>query len=172
MNTQAQVESHIEVHKFYGGAIIGAAFLALVLQAFLNKSGSWAGTLELPLLVTVYFALSRRNPSTGLLLGTAMGILQDAVSHMPLGLYGIAKTCVGYVASSFGGRIDTEHPISRFLLVFLFYHFHQIVIVFLQRVMLVHAQPYFSTRLLIASLVNAAVSIVLFPVLDHLRRPS
>ena len=69
MSSRAQAEQHIEVHKFYGGAVVAVAFLALVLQAFLNKYGSWAGLLELPLLVTIYFSLSRRNPATGLLLG-------------------------------------------------------------------------------------------------------
>ena len=91
MSSRAQAEQHIEVHKFYGGAVVGVAFLALVLQGFLNKFGSWAGLLELPLLVTIYFSLSRRNPATGLLLGMGIGILQDAVSQMPIGFYGIAE---------------------------------------------------------------------------------
>jgi rod shape-determining protein MreD len=128
--------------------------------------------LELPLLVTIYFALSRRNPSTGLLLGGSIGILQDAVSHMPIGIYGIAKTLVGYVASSLGGRVDTEHPISRFIMVVIFYHFHEAVLALLNRVLLARPATYFSWKLLIASAVNAGVAVLLFPALDHLRKPS
>jgi rod shape-determining protein MreD len=172
MSSRAQVEQHIEVHKFYGGAVVGVAFLALVLQGFLNKFGNWAGLLELPLLVTIYFSLSRRNPATGLLLGMGIGVLQDAVSQMPIGFYGIAKTFVGYVASSFGGRIDTEHPISRFALVLLFFHFHQILLTLMDRVLLARPAAYFSWKLLIASAVNAGVAVILFPLLDHLRKPS
>ena len=172
MSTRAQAEQHIEVHKFYGGAIIAVTFLALVIQAFLNKYGSWAGLLELPLLVTIYFSLSRRNPATGLLLGGTIGIMQDAVSHMPLGFYGIAKTLVGYVASSLGGRVDTEHPIGRFFMVVIFYHFHGVVLTLLDRLLLARPAPYFSYKLLIASAVNAGIAVVLFPALDHLRRPN
>jgi rod shape-determining protein MreD len=126
----------------------------------------------LPLLVTIYFALSRRNPATGLLLGGSIGILQDAVSHLPIGIYGIAKTLVGYVASSLGGRVDTEHPVSRFIMVVIFYHFHEAVLAILNRVLLARPATYFSWKLLIASAVNAGIAVILFPALDHLRKPS
>src|SRR6266849_637741 len=97
-------ESHIEVHKFRTGAIIGSLLLVLFLQAFLPLYVPKAEILDLPLLITIYFGLSRRNPSTGLLLGMAIGLAQDSLSGptVPLGLYGIAKTIIGYLASSIG----------------------------------------------------------------------
>jgi rod shape-determining protein MreD len=90
-------ESHIEVHKFRSGAIFIATLLALVIQGWFPVHLSRAAALDLPLLITVYFGLSRRNPSTGLLLGMAIGLLQDSLSGptVPLGLYGIAKTIIG-----------------------------------------------------------------------------
>ncbi|MFY9691653.1 MAG: rod shape-determining protein MreD [Candidatus Acidiferrales bacterium] len=166
-------DSNIEVHKYYGGTVIITAFLALVLQAFLHKYGRWSELIDLPLLVTVYFGVSRRNTSTGLLLGAAIGILQDALSADNLiGLYGIAKTLVGYISSSIGGRIDTEHPLSRFGLIFLLFHFHQIVLAVTQRVLLNHSARFFTPRLLLDSVVTAAVGVFLFALLDRLRRPS
>jgi len=171
LNTRAQSESNIEVHKYYGGAVIAAAFLAVVLQAFLHKFSHWAELVDLPLLVTIYFGVSRRNPVTGLFLGAGIGILQDALSHdNPIGLYGIAKTLVGYVASSIGARIDTEHPVARFLLVFLFFHFHQAVFAVTQRVLLEHPAPFFTLALLRDSLTTAAFAVPLFALLDRLRR--
>src|SRR5579863_8446564 len=98
-------ELHIEVHKFRAGAIILAAAFALVLQALIPIYFPKAGILDLPLLITIYFALSRRNPSTGLLLGTMIGLLQDSLSKVPLGFYGNAKTIIGYIASSIGARL-------------------------------------------------------------------
>ncbi len=71
-------ESHIEVHKFRAGAIVIATLLALVIQSSSPVHFSKAAILDLPLLVTIYFGLSRRNPSTGLLLGMAIGLLQDS----------------------------------------------------------------------------------------------
>src|SRR6185437_16073863 len=58
MDSEAQ---HIEVHKFYGGTVVVVCFLALVLQAFLNKFSTHFQLLELPLLVVAYFGHSRRN---------------------------------------------------------------------------------------------------------------
>jgi rod shape-determining protein MreD len=166
-------DSNIEVHKYYGGTVILTAFLALVLQAFLHKYGRWSELIDLPLLVTVYFGVSRRNTSTGLLLGAAIGILQDALSFdNPIGLYGIAKTLVGYVSSSIGGRVDTEHPVSRFGLIFLLFHFHQVVFAITQRLLLNHSAPFFTLRLLLDSAITSAVGVGLFALLDRLRRPA
>jgi rod shape-determining protein MreD len=166
-------DSNVEVHRYYGGTVIITAFLALVLQAFLHKYGRWSEFIDLPLLVTVYFGVSRRNTSTGLLLGAAIGILQDALSFdNPIGLYGIAKTLVGYVSSSIGGRIDTEHPVSRFGLIFLLFHFHQVVFAVTQRVLLNHSAPFFTARLLLDSAITSAVGVGLFALLDRLRRPA
>jgi rod shape-determining protein MreD len=165
-------ETHIEVHKFYSGAIIIVTVLALVLQALLPVYLRRAELLELPLLVTIYFGISRRNPSTGLLLGMVIGILQDSLSHKPLGLNGIAKTLVGYLASSIGGRIDTEHPISRFALTVVFFGVQQAVIVLVRRVLLAQPERLFSMQLLIAAAVNGVIAVALFLLLDRLRKPS
>src|SRR5262249_28103821 len=91
-------ESNIEGTKYYTGTVVAVAFLAIVLQAFLHKYGRWSEFVDLPLLVTIYFGVSRRNPVTGLFLGAVIGLAQDALSHdNPIGLYGIAKTLVGYL---------------------------------------------------------------------------
>jgi len=173
LNPGAHSESNIEVHKYYGGTVLVTAFSALVLQAFLNKYGRWSELIDLPLLVTIYFGVSRRNPVTGMFLGGAIGILQDALSHdNPIGLYGIAKTIVGYLASTVGARIDTQHPVSRLALIFLFFHLHQIIFAVTQRVLLNHPEPFFTLRLLVNSVATAAFGVALFALLDRLRRSS
>src|SRR6202035_2096641 len=82
-------EAHIEVHKFRGGSIAAAAIVALFLQTAVPVHFPKFAILDLPLLLTIYFGLSRRNPSTGLLLGMVIGLLQDSLSGptIPLGLY-------------------------------------------------------------------------------------
>jgi rod shape-determining protein MreD len=171
LNPGAQSDSNIEVHKYYSGTVLVTAFLALVLQAFLHKYGRWAELVDLPLLVTVYFGVSRRNPVTGMFLGAAVGILQDALSHdNPIGLFGIAKTIIGYLASTVGARIDTQHPIARLSLIFIFFHVHQVVFAITQRVLLNHSEPFFTLRLLLNSVVTAVFGVVLFAILDKLRR--
>ena len=165
-------ESHIEVHKFRTGAILIATLLALVVQTWTPVHFSKAALLDLPLLVTIYFGLSRRNPSTGLLLGMAIGLAQDSLSGptVPLGLYGIAKTIIGYLASSIGARLDTEHPAARCALTFAFFVAHQGLIVVTRRILLAQPEPWFNMHLIVAALVNAIVAVFLFLLLDRLRK--
>jgi rod shape-determining protein MreD len=165
--------SNVEVHKYYGGTVIVAAFLALLFQTFLHKYGRMAELIDLPLLVTIYFGVSKRNPVSGLFLGAVIGILQDALGHdSPIGLYGIAKTFVGYLASSVGARIDTEHPASRFGLIFILFHFHQAVLTITERVLLNQPARFFTPRLFLDSVVTAAIGVIIFALLDRTRRSS
>ncbi len=164
-------EPHIEVHKYYSGVVPATVLVALVLQAFFPLR--WASYIELPLLVTLYFALSKRNPSSGLLLGMVVGLLQDSLSRTPLGLYGIAKTLVGYFGSSIGARIDVEHPIFRFFLAAGFYLFHHAVFTLTSQVLLAERnESYMNGPILVGSLVNATIAIGLFPLLDRFRKRS
>ena len=165
-------ETHIEVHKFRTGAILIATLLALVIQAWFPVHLSHVTILDLPLLVTIYFGLSRRNPSTGLLLGMVIGLLQDSLSGptVPLGLYGIAKTIIGYLASSIGSRLDTEHPAARFALTGAFFVVHQGLIVITRRLLLAQPEPWFNLHLAFAALINALVAVFLFLLLDRLRK--
>ena len=167
-------ESHIEVHKFRAGSIIGTLLLVLFLQAFLPLYVPKAEILDLPLLITVYFGLSRRNPSTGLLLGMAIGLAQDSLSGrtIPLGLYGIAKTIIGYLASSIGARLDTEHPAARFALTAVCFVAHQGLISLTRRILLAQPEPWFNMPLAVGALVNGLVGVFLFLLLDRLRKPS
>jgi len=165
-------ETHIEVHKFYSGAVTAVVVLALVVQTLLPVYLRRAELLELPLLVTIYFGISRRNPSRGLLLGMIIGLLQDSLSHKPLGLNGMAKTCIGYLASSVGGRIDTEHPLSRFAFTAALMAVQQCVIVLIRRLLLAQPERFFSMRFLAAMGVNSVIAVALFALLDRLRKPS
>jgi rod shape-determining protein MreD len=166
-------ESHIEVHKFRAGAIVIATLLALVIQGWFPLHVARAAILDLPMLVTIYFGLSRRNPSTGLLLGMVIGLLQDSLSGptVPLGLYGIAKTVIGYLASSIGARLDTEHPAARFALTAAFFVAHQGLIALTRRILLAQPESWFNMHLALGALVNGLVAVFLFLLLDRLRRP-
>jgi rod shape-determining protein MreD len=166
------MESHIEVHKFRGGVIVGATLLALMFQAFVPVYFAKAAMIDLPLLITIYFGLSRRNPSTGLLLGMVIGLLQDSLSGptVPLGLYGIAKTVIGYLASSIGARLDTEHPAARFALTIIFFGLHQGIVLLTRRILLAQSSVWFTMHLAAAAIVNAIVAVFLFALLDHFRK--
>jgi rod shape-determining protein MreD len=160
---RSSAESHIEVHKFRGGTIVGTLIIIFFLQAFVPKYFHSLTILDLPLLVTIYFGLSRRNPSTGLLLGMAIGLLQDSLSGVLVGFYGIAKTIIGYLASSIGARLA--------LTVF-FFGLQQGILVLERRILLAQPEVWFTTHLAVAALINAVVGVLLFTLLDRLRKPS
>src|ERR1700721_1772608 len=54
----------------------------------------------------------------------------------------------------------------------LFFHFHQAILVITQRVLLNHSARFFSWQQLVDSLVTAAFGVLLFALLDRLRRRS
>jgi rod shape-determining protein MreD len=107
-----------------------------------------------------------------LLLGMVIGLLQDSLSGptVPMGLYGIAKTIIGYLASSIGARLDTEHPAARFAMTMIFFVAHQGFVTLTRRVLLSEPEPWFTLRLLIAAAVNAVVAVFVFALLDRLRK--
>ncbi len=88
---------------------------ALVLQAWLPRVVGQYAWFDLPLVVTVYFALGRRSPIQGTIMGAVMGLFEDALSHHAIGINGIAKTVVGFLAASVGVRIDVENHTIRLI---------------------------------------------------------
>src|ERR1700688_3732383 len=94
----------IEVYRFSIPVTVGVPLIALFLQAFLPRR--IFSIFDLPLLVTIFFAMARRNPISGLFTGAAIGLAQDMLGPYPIGIYGIAKTVVGYGASSLGAKLD------------------------------------------------------------------
>ena len=88
------------VSKFNVASIILIPLAAILFQVYVPRFVTYLSYLELPLLVTVYFALMRRSPVTGVLFGAGVGLAQDSLSSHPLGMFGIVKTLVGYFAAS------------------------------------------------------------------------
>lgn len=160
----------IQVHRFNPAVTVGVPLAALVLQAFIPVRLHWFSIFDLPLLVTIFFAVSRRNPIGGLATGCIIGLLQDSLTHNPLGLYGIAKTVVGFAASSLGVKIDVDNPGSRLLVTFGFYLVHQFIYLFVVHGLVGQDLDWRWSHLLLAAFFNAALAVVLFFGLDHLKQ--
>ncbi len=125
--------------------------------------------LDLPLLVVIYFSLARRSPIFGTLSGAIIGILQDALTHLPLGVFGICKSVVGYLAASLGVRIDTENNGARLLLTFGFALLHNALHWLLLRHLLLQPAHWNWIHELLRGAVNAVVGVVLYALLDRTR---
>lgn len=160
----------VEVYSFSWPVAILAPLLAIFLQAFVPIKIHFFDVFDVPLLVTIYFAMSRRNPITGLLQGSIIGLVQDSLTRDMIGMYGIAKTIVGYMASQLGGKIDSDNPGSRFLITLFFYIVHQAVYFAVARGLVRQPIDWHWARELLGALANALLSVFLFALLDKFRQ--
>jgi rod shape-determining protein MreD len=98
--------------------IILAVVAALALQTTLARffmQGVVA--VDLVLVAVVYVALTS-GPGSGLLAGTFGGLVQDALSSRVLGIGGLAKTIVGFLAGVIGTQFIVSQPVPRFVVFF------------------------------------------------------
>ena len=158
----------IEVYRFSIPVTVGVPLVALFLQAFLPRR--IFSIFDLPLLVTIFFAMARRNPVSGLFTGAAIGLAQDMLGPYPIGIYGIAKTVVGYGASSLGAKLDVENAGARLLVTLGFYLVHQAVFFTVARGMVNLTLNWSWGRGLLAGLANGVVGMVLYFVLDKFKQ--
>ena len=150
---------------------VGVPLLALFAQAFVPlRFPRFAVYLDLPLLVTIFFAMARRNPISGLFTGAVIGLAQDMLGHNPIGIYGISKTIVGYGASSLGVKLDVENAGARFLVTLGFYLLHSAVYFTVAHGMVNMTQSWSWSRGILADLANATVGVVLFFLLDKFKQ--
>ncbi len=97
--------------------IILAVAAALALQTTLARYIRGSVALDLVLVVVVYVALTS-GPVTGLLTGTFAGLVQDAMARGVIGIGGLAKTLVGFLAGIVGTQFIVAQPLPRFVVFF------------------------------------------------------
>jgi rod shape-determining protein MreD len=163
--------AQVQVQRFTLPVSVGLPLAAIILQAYLPKYLHFLSILDLPLLVTIFFAVARRNQLSGLLTGGVIGIMQDSLTSQLIGLFGIAKTVIGYLASSIGVKLDVENPGSRFLMTFAFYVLHSAIFYVVARGLANQMTVQLRWgHLLLAALVNAFVAVPLFAALDMFKQ--
>jgi len=140
---------------------------ALVLQAWLPRLVGRYIWVDLPLVVTIYFALGRRSPIQGMVLGGGMGLFEDALTHHAIGINGIAKTIAGFLAASVGVRIDVENHTIRVILIVLLSALCSGIYVFIYRGLLGLDLDWNWFTEVLKAIGNALVAMVLFPLLDR-----
>jgi rod shape-determining protein MreD len=159
----------VEVYRFNLPTAILVPAAALFLQAFVPLRFHFFTIFDLPLLVVIFFGVARRNQITGLMTGAIIGLLQDSLTHHPIGLYGIAKTVVGFTASSVGVKIDVENVGARFLGTTLFYLLHEGIYFVVARGMVQVNAHWSWGHELLAALANGLLAVPLFAVMDRLK---
>ncbi len=161
-----------EIYRFAPWLLVTIVLLSVLAQVYLPLYFSFISLFDLPLLVVIYFGINRRNPSTGLLLGCFIGLFQDALSGQFIGQFGMAKTVVGYLASSLSTRVDTDSATTRALLIFLFFLLQNLIYEGVQILLLGQESQLLSLQIVKSALVNPIFGVLLFSQLDRFRKVS
>ncbi|HEX3570885.1 MAG TPA: rod shape-determining protein MreD [Acidobacteriaceae bacterium] len=142
--------------------------VAILLQVMVPRIFPRVGIVDLPLIVTLFFAVSRRSPVAGTVTGAVIGLLQDLLSGIPIGVNGMAKSVVGYAAASLGSRIDVDNTATRAVLTFCFSLLQSVLLYLIQRRLLgIHGFHVLWLHELIRAVVNLLVAVPVFVLLDR-----
>ena len=107
--------------------VILAITIALALQTTLTRYALTGATaIELALVAVVYVALTF-GPVNGMLAGTFAGLVEDALLSGVIGIGGLAKTIVGFVAGLIGTQFIVTAMLPRFVVFFGATVVHEIV---------------------------------------------
>ena len=144
---------------------------AVLLQVLLPKMIPALAILDLPLIVTLFFAVSRRSPIAGTFTGASIGLLQDILTNQPVGVNGMAKSVIGYAAASLSSQIDVDNLVNRGLLNFGFSLLQSVLLYLIERRLLgIRAFHLLWLHELLRAAVNTVVAIPIFLLLDNGKR--
>ncbi|HEX4748812.1 MAG TPA: rod shape-determining protein MreD [Bryobacteraceae bacterium] len=160
--------------RFQVVALVLITMVAIIGKFYLPRLIPHTEWVELPLLLTVYFGLMRRSQIAALFFGAFVGLAEDSLSpaNIPIGMYGITKTLVGYFAASVSQRFNVETSLMRLVLCFFFYFFHAFFYWAMRRALLGQMVPFNPQDILVHGVLNAAVALPLFAILDRLKLSS
>ena len=154
----------------FPGASVALAVLALTIQVFLPTQAAPFSLINLPLTVVVFLAVTRRSVGWGMLMGMGIGWAQDALTHGPLGVFGIVATFVGYAASSISLYIEVEYPGIRSVILALSYLLHEALLFSIRGSLLGVDVPFDPVAWIVLAAVHAGVGLLLYPLFDTLKR--
>jgi rod shape-determining protein MreD len=160
----------LDSFRVHPAALATTVFLALVLQTYLPVRWPSARLFDFPLLVALYIAMIRRNKTLAIAVCTAIGLLQDALASGLVGMFGMAKALTGYLAASVAIKFELEALFPRMGLTAALVLVHGLALALLYRVLLNPPPDFRIVELAAAVLANTGCGMVLFLLLDRLRK--
>jgi len=148
--------------------ILVAVAVALALQTTLSRIAIRSTVaVDLVLVVVVYVALTS-GPATGLLTGAFAGLVQDSLSSSVIGIGGLAKTIVGFLAGIIGSQFIVAQSLPRFVVFFGATVLHAVV--FLGMYVLLGLRQFGTPYAAVAgqAAANAVIGVVAFQLVELL----
>ncbi len=150
------------------GGVLVAIALALALQTTLARfvvRGTAA--IDLVLVVVVCVALTT-GPVTGMLAGSVAGLIQDALSSGVIGIGGLAKSNVGFLAGVIGQQFIVTAALPRFVIFLAATVVHSAVFMGLYVLLGLRSFPSPYAAVSSQALGNAVVGMVAFTMIEAL----
>ena len=149
------------------GVVIAIA-LALALQTTLARFvvGGTAA-LDLVLVVVTYVALTS-GPVTGMFAGSLAGLIQDALSSGLIGMGGLAKSIVGFLAGAIGQQFIVTAAFPRLVMFLGATVVHAAVFMGLYVALGLRTFPSPWTAIASQALGNAAAGLIAFAIIESL----
>ena len=123
--------------------------------------------LDLVLVVVVYVALTS-GPVTGMLAGSAAGIVQDALSSGTVGIGGLANAIVGFGAGVIGQQFIVTAAFPRFVMFIVATLVHSALFMGMYVLLGLKEFPSPWAAVLSQAIGNAVVGIVAFAIIESL----
>ncbi|HTH54070.1 MAG TPA: rod shape-determining protein MreD [Edaphobacter sp.] len=162
----------LEEHSFSPFVTILVPIAAIVVQVLLARLYWRLAMLDLPLIVLIFFAVSRRSPAVGTLTGAAIGLIQDALTGRPIGVNGMSKSVIGYIAASIGVQVDVDSLLTRVVMNFAFSLVNSGILFLIDRRLLGQVSLHLHwLQELLRALANTIIAIPIFLLLDTTKRP-
>ena len=107
--------------------------------------------------------------NAGTVTGTVIGLFQDGLTNLPLGINGIAKAIIGYIAASVGFAVDVENLVNRVAMNFVFCLLQSLLLYFISRFLVADPRPLRPVHELLRAVCNTGGAVPIFFLLDNFR---
>ena len=152
----------------FATALIGV----VVIQGILSFKFKVFGYFDLPLIYCIYYGFTLSNPIASIVIGSALGLMQDSLSGAILGANGLTKTLIGFFAASAGQKFAVDQTITRVFAIFLFSLADDILVTILALMVGPTSNPTYSGAMgtwLLSATFNTLFGLVLFGYHDRWR---
>ena len=145
-----------------------AIALALALQTTFGRL-TVGGTVsvDLVLVVVTYLALAR-GPMAGMLAGSVAGLLQDTLASGVIGIGGLSKSLVGYLAGVVAQQFILTAPVPRLVIFMGATVVHAVVFMGLYVLLGLRSFPSPYAAVLAQAVGNGLIGLVMFLIVERL----
>ena len=149
-------------------AAIGAVCLALALQTTLGRfTVDDTVAVDLVLVVVTYLALAW-GPMAGMLAGSVAGLLQDTLASGVIGIGGLSKSLVGYLAGVVAQQFILTAPLPRLVVFMGATAVHAVVFTGLYVLLGLRSFPSPYASVLVQAAGNGLIGLVAFLIVERL----